>query len=558
MGNNYTTGAFDRFFYGLILPSNLDSYWNGGLLRVTWTDIYTPDVVTEVWASENGTAPYELQCTAALGATGVDLILDTTKTWCVKIRVAKNGAFSGFSMPMVVTPDVPLVGYFVKTGGNDLLDGRSDATAWATVAKVQSTTLVPGDTVYFHRGDTFRGSIYKNAMNGTAENPIVFDAYGAGNKPQILGSIQLMNGADWTNVAGNIWRTTATVGLTQNDISNVVFNNEAAVGVKRISQAACVNQGDFFYNRTNHFLYIYSVGSPELFYTNIEACGNYDIDQGLIKFLNSSHFAVRNLDVRYSSGAGIETRGCNYVLIELNELAYIGGEYLDPAVNERRLGNGISMAMNSYNHEVRRNYVRQCYDAGISPQGWAARTQTNINMHHNLVVDCWYSYEFWSSLVTIADRIQFDNNTCVNGGGSFSATQRPDGGNGRHVMIWDLTGTCTNSTIRNNIFDTCSDEAMRIDDNWNKLTVDYNVYNVAALGLINEVTPLATLANWQAATGLDLHSQSANPLFVGGGDYHLQAGSHAIDAGTNTGYVYVEDFDGVVVGSPPCVGCYEA
>ena len=99
---------------------------------------------------------------------------------------------------------------------------------------------------------------------------------------------------------------------------------------------------------------------------------------------------------------------------------------------------------------------------------------------------------------------------------------------------------------------------MRIDDNWNKLTVDYNVYNVAALGLINEVTPLATLANWQAATGLDLHSQSANPLFVGGGDYHLQAGSPAINAGINTGYVYVEDFDGVVVGSPPCVGCYEA
>ena len=46
MGNNYTTGAFDRFFYGLILPGNLDSYWLGGLLRVTWPDIYTPDVRT--------------------------------------------------------------------------------------------------------------------------------------------------------------------------------------------------------------------------------------------------------------------------------------------------------------------------------------------------------------------------------------------------------------------------------------------------------------------------------------------------------------------------------
>jgi parallel beta-helix repeat protein len=555
--NNYTTGTDNYFFYGLILPANLDSYWSGGLLRVSWSDIYTPDVSAEVWASENGTAPYELICTTVAGATGADLILDTSKTWWTKIRITKDGVYSGFSMPMRVTPDVPLVGYFVKTGGNDLLDGKSDANAWATLAKVQSSTFIPGDTIYFNRTNTFRGALNKNGLNGSSSNYITFSAYGAGAKPKIYGSKALDVAGDWINHAGNVWKTTATLGTNQNDISNVVMNAEAVIGVKKRFQVDLLAQGDFFYNTVDDLLYMYSVGNPGTFYADIEACGNYDLSQGLFYFINSSYITVSNLDFRYSSAAGIEFRASSNILIEKNDLSYIGGEFLDPAVNAVRLGNGISMVQNISNIEVRHNYVTQCYDAGISPQMWSASTQTDINIHHNIVTNCWYSYEFWASPYAVIRRIQFDNNTCFDAGNVWSATQRPDVANGRHVMSWALTGTAENCTIRNNIFDTCTNEAMRIDDNWNKLTMDYNIFNVASVGLINEITPLVTLANWRTGTGLDLHSQSANPLFVGGGDYHLQAGSPAINAGTATGYIYVEDFDGVVVGSPPCVGAYE-
>ena len=47
--------------------------------------------------------------------------------------------------------------YYVKNGGNDSLNGLSDSTAWATIAKV-TATVRSGDTVYFRSQDTWTGA----------------------------------------------------------------------------------------------------------------------------------------------------------------------------------------------------------------------------------------------------------------------------------------------------------------------------------------------------------------------------------------------------------------
>jgi hypothetical protein len=48
----------------------------------------------------------------------------------------------------------------------------------------------------------------------------------------------------------------------------------------------------------------------------------------------------------------------------------------------------------------------------------------------------------------------------------------------------------------------------------------------------------------------------ADPTFVATDDFHLQAGSPAIDAGLPIPYVTV-DHEDVPVGDPPNIGCYE-
>ena len=63
----------------------------------------------------------------------------------------------------------------------------SQTQPWKTLSKISATTLGPGDTVYFKRGDTFRGILWSMAQR-TEQNPITFTSYGSGNHPVISGS----------------------------------------------------------------------------------------------------------------------------------------------------------------------------------------------------------------------------------------------------------------------------------------------------------------------------------------------------------------------------------
>ena len=69
--------------------------------------------------------------------------------------------------------------YYVKNGGNDKLAGTSDATAWATIAKVQATVR-SGDIVYFRSQDTWAGQ----ATLLTTKAGVTYDgaSYGSGTR----------------------------------------------------------------------------------------------------------------------------------------------------------------------------------------------------------------------------------------------------------------------------------------------------------------------------------------------------------------------------------------
>ena len=68
------------------------------------------------------------------------------------------------------------VTYYVSPTGNDNNSGTSTSTAWRTISKVNSRTLVAGDVVLFERGGTYRGSLYIN-QSGTTASPITISSY---------------------------------------------------------------------------------------------------------------------------------------------------------------------------------------------------------------------------------------------------------------------------------------------------------------------------------------------------------------------------------------------
>ncbi len=93
--------------------------------------------------------------------------------------------------------------YYVANSGSDLNNGTAASSAFQTINKINSLTLQPGDQIFFRRGDVFRGQL-NIAQSGAPGNPIVIDAFGAGDKPVISGAEVL---SDWMNAEGNIWQS---------------------------------------------------------------------------------------------------------------------------------------------------------------------------------------------------------------------------------------------------------------------------------------------------------------------------------------------------------------
>jgi len=87
--------------------------------------------------------------------------------------------------------------YVDATGGSDSNDGLSEANAWKTISKVNSSSFNPGDSILFKRGEVWREQL-TIPSSGSSGNPITFGAYGSGDNPLILGSDDYDDTSKWS------------------------------------------------------------------------------------------------------------------------------------------------------------------------------------------------------------------------------------------------------------------------------------------------------------------------------------------------------------------------
>lgn len=69
--------------------------------------------------------------------------------------------------------------YFVSPTGSDTADGRTSATPWQTIAKVNASTFLPGDCIAFQGGQSFAG-VLTVPSSGSVVASIAFTSYGLG------------------------------------------------------------------------------------------------------------------------------------------------------------------------------------------------------------------------------------------------------------------------------------------------------------------------------------------------------------------------------------------
>lgn len=386
--------------------------------------------------------------------------------------------------------------YYVDSiAGSDSNSGTS-SSPWKTLSAINSRTFSAGDTISFKRGSSWTGNLtFKSS--GAAGNPITLKAYGTGNAPVI-------------------------------SYPNVKYGNSVDV-----------------------------YGS----YVVVQDLLTRDANQaGVLIRPGSSNVTVQNIEVT-NSGTGVYVQGTNVLVTGnyIHNLAMIVNTKSPTDDDYGAVGIWVASAANV---EISHNRFVKCrassYDYGFDGgvvEIWAG--VNNLNVHHNYsfgangfmeaggkgaLTNTTFAYNVSDrdyqdfavlhvagSFATTFGDFRIENNTIVN--------TVP----GYRVLDSERTALPASVYFRNNVVYSATSFA-----NAGGFTHNNNLYyftNSAGLGSISP------------GPG----EIQADPLFtsLGGGDYHLQAGSPAIDAGANLGYS--DDFEGNTVpsGAAPDLGVYE-
>lgn len=92
------------------------------------------------------------------------------------------------SVPECISTQPDGTSYYVDSlGGDDASNGRSPATAWKTLAKVNATTFQPGDRILLKAGSSWDSQLWPKG-SGAVGHPIRLGKYGDGVIPRIRGN----------------------------------------------------------------------------------------------------------------------------------------------------------------------------------------------------------------------------------------------------------------------------------------------------------------------------------------------------------------------------------
>lgn len=509
--------------------------------------------------------------------------------------------------------------YYVKPGGNDLADGLSDATAWASIAKVNATALSAGSQVLFKAGGVYNDATLVPSGSGTSANRIIYGAYDTGAKPILTTAITLPS-SGWTSVGADVYSLPLA---TQTRM--VTVNNTYMV---RATSVAGLLAGQYFWDSTTGTLYVKdTAGSPNTTGKIYQAAQR---DHVVLSTAGRSYLTFQGLRFEKSSLGLVVVEAastyhtfddCEFFASSSSTMRAGSGIHANNADGIRLLNSRLSYhegdgiyVQNSDNVEVTGNEIDHLFDYGgdNGPDGIqlnglkgtlnnfivkdnVVRRETNTTAKGCIIVERGagglisgnrvYKGAFGIAIYTSDTVVEYNY---LEGVGNNSA-----------LRMWENRGQ-TNVTLRYNIVNTCQHTGLVVGNSTNAATpmaniriynnVFYNTqwgvtvsvpvsgefknniiwstwnvrYSVASIiagqtfisnNNIIQTRATGTMVGWlgtgysdfaayQAASGQDANSLTTAPGWVSPatGDFHLPAGSPAINAGAALGAT--TDFDG--------------
>jgi len=411
--------------------------------------------------------------------------------------------------------------YVDSVGGSDTNAGTSSSTPWKTIGKVNGTTLSPGDSVLFLRGDTFSDATLTISNSGNSTSPITFADYGSGNKPIISGNAQARN---CTHAAGKNYIAIKNIvcdhgsygflfdtGGSNNTVKNVESRYNYYDGISF--------QGDSTHTSSNNMA-AYAI--------------SHDNGRSGVSFYTSSSGLVIN-GVFYNNSATYGT-GVNYALncdqgevfgaVAFNNYYGIkidtgtSNVVVDYNVVFNNSNDGIDIDYAGTGNNVISNLAFKNGLHGIVVEGPSSYTEVYYNIAHDqtcsqcagIMLDSGTSHnQVWYNLV-------YNNPYGVwSFGGSYDSIENNTSyGNENCVAIQN---SASHETVENNIADSCTFTTLLVDtDSTTGLLTDYNDWhdngsNSIGYGSGSSYT-YYSLSGWRTVSSQDSHSIDAAPSFV--------------------------------------------
>ncbi|ACL61621.1 calcium-binding protein [Methylobacterium nodulans] len=117
--------------------------------------------------------------------------------------------------------------YVDSAAGSDSNNGASTSTAFASIAKVNSLNLQPGDQVLFKAGCSFSGTLAINA-SGTSTSRIVIGSYGTGADPVFSSATTTIEGGTAAIIVDGNYVSVSDIKITSGSAAGIVVNGNWA------------------------------------------------------------------------------------------------------------------------------------------------------------------------------------------------------------------------------------------------------------------------------------------------------------------------------------------
>jgi hypothetical protein len=503
---------------------------------------------------------------------------------------------------LVLPPSARATTYYIDNCvavGNDSNNGTAPSTPWLTVSRVNASTLLPGDSVLFHRTCTWR-ELLTPPSGGSSAAPITFGAYGSGVLPTLNGSC-LVTG--WTLYSGSIYYAPVPWN------PNVVFQDGTAITLE--TGIGAMVAGTFYYDSGTSRLYVWAADSASPAIHTIEASEYGATYYGLIYIHNLHYITIDSLHLTKYNYYGVEIAGTSSDITVQNSSFDYGYQNDITTAETTATYSNISVLNNTFGHggiaRTRSSGPGAAAEAvavnGFGFQGGSVKGNTigpspaegiqvlagaqNVEIASNSVsyarvgiyVSAGYGTNTDTQSITVRYNtvynssihnyeIALENGASINGVNFYDNLSDTALDGDCLLFGYSGPGTIKNAHVYNNTFVNCnngveafgptSDATNQFENNiisvsgsgypWvqhdtndSNYSPDHNLlYKSGSSTVINWLSAAYTLAAFQSRKSKMMHSISADPQLSdpAKGDYSLLSTSRAIDTGTNLAATY--------------------